>query len=200
MRLPAGVSRRAVQAVMRWDAQERAAATRASNRPRSGVDSGLASTMVGISSWRLADRMHPQLATLAGGIEAMWREFFASELKLTDLDPRWKYIDSADVDQRQPGAWEANMPKPGRRDYPRLVLENRAYATRRFRSLHLELGWRQDGFQARPAATPPLPRAVQRGRRVLVPVASVPCSCVPQLLAALLSHAFARRRLRQRRL
>ncbi|EIE26217.1 ferredoxin-dependent bilin reductase [Coccomyxa subellipsoidea C-169] len=38
-------------------------------------------------------------------------------------------------------------PEKGAQGYPRLLIENRAYATKAFRKLHLELAHRQDGLQ-----------------------------------------------------
>lgn len=54
------------------------------------------------------------------------------------------------------GAWsylDVPDPQKGEQGFPRLLIENRAYATRAFRKLHLELAHRQDGLQV-----PPLPR------------------------------------------
>ena len=46
----------------------------------------------------------------------------------------WSYMDLPDPEKGAPG-------------YPRLLIENRAYATKAFRKLHLELAHRQDGLQ-----------------------------------------------------
>ena len=72
------------------------------------------------------------------------RKDFAS-----DLDPRWRLLDSLDANQSGDLNYEASDPAPGEEGYPRLILENRAYQTRQFRSLHMEMAYRQDGFQVR---------------------------------------------------
>lgn len=58
-------------------------------------------------------------------------------------------MDSLDKD-RAVGGWSyLDLPDPakGQEGYPRLLIENRAYASRVFRKLHMELAHRQDGMQ-----------------------------------------------------
>ena len=60
-----------------------------------------------------------------------------------------KFCDSMDKD-KSVGVWSyMDLPDPekGAQGYPRLLIENRAYATKAFRKLHLELAHRQDGLQ-----------------------------------------------------
>lgn len=50
------------------------------------------------------------------------------------------------------GAWsylDLANPAKGQEGYPRLLIENRAYCSRVFRKLHIELAHRQDGMQVR---------------------------------------------------
>jgi len=42
---------------------------------------------------------------------------------------------------------ELKDPEKGQEGYPRLIVENRAYSSRVFRKLHMELAHRQDGMQ-----------------------------------------------------
>lgn len=66
------------------------------------------------------------------------------DLKFADsLDPErrvgeYSYVELADPPEGERGA-----------GWPRLLIENRAYCTRAFRKLHLELAARQDGLQVR---------------------------------------------------
>ena len=60
-----------------------------------------------------------------------------------------KFCDSMDTD-KSVGIWSyIDLPDPekGAPGYPRLLIENRAYATKAFRKLHMELAHRQDGLQ-----------------------------------------------------
>jgi len=52
----------------------------------------------------------------------------------------WSYLDVPD-------------PQKGEQGFPRLLIENRAYASRAFRKLHLELAHRQDGLQVLPLSS-----------------------------------------------
>ena len=48
------------------------------------------------------------------------------------------------------GKWSyMDLPDPAKGDerYPRMIIENRAYCTKVFRKLHIELAHRQDGLQ-----------------------------------------------------
>ncbi len=62
-----------------------------------------------------------------------------------------KFADSLDPERRIGGLSHLDLPDPPQGEraagWPRLLIENRAYATRAFRKLHLELAARQDGLQ-----------------------------------------------------
>jgi hypothetical protein len=61
-----------------------------------------------------------------------------------------KFMDSMDKDKSF-GIWSyIDLPDPakGEEGFPRLLIENRAYRSRVFRKLHMELAHRQDGLQA----------------------------------------------------
>ena len=58
-------------------------------------------------------------------------------------------MDSLDKDKHS-GKWSyMDLPDPakGAEGYPRMLIENRAYCTKVFRKLHIELAHRQDGLQ-----------------------------------------------------
>ena len=58
-------------------------------------------------------------------------------------------MDSLDKDNHI-GKWSyMDVPDPakGEEGYPRMLIENRAYSTKVFRKLHIELAHRQDGLQ-----------------------------------------------------
>ena len=60
-----------------------------------------------------------------------------------------KFVDSMDQTHNC-GAWsylDIANPVKGQEGYPRLLIENRAYCSRVFRKLHIELAHRQDGMQ-----------------------------------------------------
>ena len=59
---------------------------------------------------------------------------FVDSLDKTHSCEAWSYLDLAD-------------PAKGQEGYPRLLIENRAYSSRVFRKLHVELARRQDGMQ-----------------------------------------------------
>lgn len=110
----------------------------------------LASVLEGVHGWRIAGgRLHPQIERTAAAIESMWRTTFGADLARGPLPPHWELLDSCDPLQRGDIAHEEPDPPRGSPAYPRLVLENRSYRTPLFRSLHMELVVRQDGFQAR---------------------------------------------------
>ena len=120
---------------------------------------GVANDVVGMGTWRLKGSCDPALELLLVRIEGSLRELLEDELTLCDPGAeRWKaagwdLLDSADPG-RELGGWAwADVPDPQRGDpgFPRLVVENRAYASRAFRKLHLELAWRQDGLHVRRA-------------------------------------------------
>lgn len=59
-----------------------------------------------------------------------------------------KYCDSLDPEHKWPASYrEADWPVRGEDAYPRMQLENRCYASRVFRRLHMELVHRQDSIQ-----------------------------------------------------
>lgn len=59
---------------------------------------------------------------------------FVDSMDQTNSSGAWSYLDLAD-------------PAKGQEGYPRLLIENRAYCSRVFRKLHIELAHRQDGMQ-----------------------------------------------------
>ena len=65
---------------------------------------------------------------------------YAQDLKFCDSMDKdgsvgvWSYLDLPDPEKGAPG-------------FPRLLIENRAYASKAFRKLHMELAHRQDGLQ-----------------------------------------------------
>jgi phycocyanobilin:ferredoxin oxidoreductase len=116
------------------------------NEDGGGLHPAVATSVIGIDNWRVGTRVCPAAAELAANIEGFWRQMFPYELASADLDPRWKLLDSSAPNE--PGlAWGCADPAPGQEGYPRLVIENRAYQTRAFRSMHLEIAVRQDGLQ-----------------------------------------------------
>lgn len=59
-----------------------------------------------------------------------------------------RFADSIDMNKDYPSSWAELMdPTKDEPGYPRLMLENRAYQTRVFRKVHLEVGIRQDNIQ-----------------------------------------------------
>ena len=57
-------------------------------------------------------------------------------------------MDSLDPEHKTPSSYrEAEWPERGDDAYPRMQLENRCYASRVFRRLHMELVHRQDSIQ-----------------------------------------------------
>jgi hypothetical protein len=99
-------------------------------------------------AWRLSQQLHPQLSGLLGAIEGMWAQCFAdSGLALCNKDPRWALLDSCDPHRQGEMVYSVPDPTRGHPMYPRLVIENRMYETDAFRSLHIEVAVRQDGFQ-----------------------------------------------------
>jgi phycocyanobilin:ferredoxin oxidoreductase len=151
MELPEGVSRNALEQILAWEAE---GATDRGGRhghlgwdeDRGGLHPAVATTIMGLDNWRVGTRLCGSATELAANIESFWRDLFPDELADAGLDPRWKLLDSGAPNE--PGlAWGRADPAPGEEGYPRLVIENRAYQTRIFRSLHLEIAVRQDGLQ-----------------------------------------------------
>ncbi|CAL8462694.1 g2227 [Coccomyxa elongata] len=104
---------------------------------------------LGLGTWRLRGRVGGPFEALAAQIEGAWRQYFPRELRLYPLPEDLKFCDSMDVD-KSVGIWSyIDLPDPdkGVPGYPRLLIENRAYATKAFRKLHMELAHRQDGLQ-----------------------------------------------------
>ncbi|KAK9907725.1 hypothetical protein WJX75_008795 [Coccomyxa subellipsoidea] len=104
---------------------------------------------LGLGTWRLRGRVGGPFEALAAQIEGAWRHYFTRELCLFPLPQDLKFCDSMDKD-KSVGVWSyMDLPDPekGAPGYPRLLIENRAYATKAFRKLHLELAHRQDGLQ-----------------------------------------------------
>lgn len=102
-----------------------------------------------MGSWRLRNKVCPQIELLAGAIENCFRAQLRSDLGLcTELPIRFKYLDSLDPSGSNPLVYERSDP-PTREDprWPRLQIENRAYNSYAFRKMHLEVAVRQDGLQ-----------------------------------------------------
>lgn len=104
MELPEGVSREAIATFLDWDAE--CHATREGPKGSMGWQEGrgalhpsLAADQQGIKGWQLSTQVHPKLAELAGNIEALWRQMFPLDFSQTDVDPRWKLVDSMDPNQ-----------------------------------------------------------------------------------------------------
>lgn len=114
-----------------------------------GLHPAVAAATLGLTSWRLGQKMDRQLVAIASNIECFWRELLPGDLSPADIDPRWKLLDSCDPNQTGDVAWGSQDPDRASKQFPRLVLENRCYQSRVFRNLHMELVWRQDGFQVR---------------------------------------------------
>lgn len=104
MELPEGVSRQAIAKFLEWDAE--CHATREGPKGSMGWAEGrgalhpsIAAHQQGIKGWQLGQKVHPKLAELAGNIEALWRQMFPLDFSQTDMDPRWKLVDSMDPNQ-----------------------------------------------------------------------------------------------------
>jgi phycocyanobilin:ferredoxin oxidoreductase len=113
----------------------------------------MAAEMVGLGTWRLRGSLDPAIEVAAARLEGLLRELVDDELAL--YPPQkwkakgWDYMDTEDPNNARWGGWahvDAPDPKKGERGYPRLQVENRAYCSRVFRKLHLELARRQDGL------------------------------------------------------
>lgn len=106
-----------------------------------------ASAMLGMGTWRVRPRADPIIQALVAQIEGAWRVILGDDLGLYDLPQRYRYMDSADPGGGRPLAHA--LPDPPRDDpsWPRLQVENRAYRSRAFRKLHVEVAVRQDGLQ-----------------------------------------------------
>lgn len=149
--MPDDVSHGALERLTSWEAE----AAHESNahrgnaswvEDRGGLHPSTASALIGIDNWRTGTRACEGATQLVASIEGFWRDAFQGELAAAELDPRWKLLDSAAPNS--PGLqWARADPRPGEPGFPRLIVENRVYQTRVFRSLHLELAVRQDGLQ-----------------------------------------------------
>jgi hypothetical protein len=154
MPVPDNVDMNALDNFLDWDAEAQrtrdgAAAGIGWTPEAYGLHPAVAAATLGVASWRLGRMMDPQLITIASNIECFWRELFPGDLSPMDMDPRWKLLDSCDPNQTGDVAWGSQDPERGSKQFPRLILENRCYQSRVFRNLHMELVWRQDGFQVR---------------------------------------------------
>lgn len=112
----------------------------------------VASSLIGMGTWRLAGTLAPCIEYLVCKIEGAWRELFPTELAMY---PEWKwkpkgwdFIDSLDPEQEWDGYAYVDVPDPekGEPGYPRLLIENRVYCTNAFRKMHIEVARRQDGL------------------------------------------------------
>ena len=107
-----------------------------------------AALALSMGSWRLRPKVNPIIEALVAQIEGSWRVILDSDLKLYQLPPRYRYMDSLD-----PGGSKElvhQLPDPVDKEdpvWPRLQVENRAYSSHAFRKLHLEVAVRQDGLQ-----------------------------------------------------
>jgi phycocyanobilin:ferredoxin oxidoreductase len=113
----------------------------------------LAAEMVGLGTWRLRNCLDPAIEHAAALLEGLLREYIDDELGLYPPDKwkakGWDYMDTEDPGNEKWGGWahvDAPDPRRGEQGYPRLQVENRAYCSRAFRKLHLELARRQDGL------------------------------------------------------
>jgi phycocyanobilin:ferredoxin oxidoreductase len=113
----------------------------------------MAAEMVALGTWRLRGSLDPAIELAAAKIEALVRELIDDELALYPPNKwkakGWDYMDTEDPNNERWGGWahvDAPDPKRGEQRYPRLQVENRAYCSRVFRKLHLELARRQDGL------------------------------------------------------
>jgi phycocyanobilin:ferredoxin oxidoreductase len=113
----------------------------------------MAAEMVGLGTWRLRGSLDPAIEHAGARLEALLREGLDDELAL--YPPHkwkgrgWDYMDTEDPGNAKWGGWahvDAPDPRRGEAGYPRLQVENRAYCSRAFRKLHLELARRQDGL------------------------------------------------------
>ncbi|KAL6781439.1 PCYA1 [Auxenochlorella protothecoides x Auxenochlorella symbiontica] len=101
-----------------------------------------------MGTWRLRGHTCSQIEALVAQIEGAWRTVFGSDFRLYQLDRDMRFADSIDMNKDYPSSWAELMdPTKDEPGYPRLMLENRAYQTRVFRKVHLEVGIRQDNIQ-----------------------------------------------------
>ena len=155
MELPSGVDPAVVQRFLDYDYQTNhtqggalGVTNAVTESEGEGLTAGVTAAMMMIGNWRVGPELHPQLAELAANIEATWWRLFPDDLRITTMDPRWCWLDTIDPNGRTAGVkWKDAHPEKGEPEWPRMVLENRCYETRVFRCLHMELAWRQDGFQ-----------------------------------------------------
>ena len=104
MELPENVSKEAIAQFLDWDKEchETREGPRGSmgyREDRGGLHPAVAAQMQGIKGWQLNTKVHPKLAELAGNIEALWRQMFPLDFSATQMDPRWKLVDSVDPNQ-----------------------------------------------------------------------------------------------------
>ena len=104
MELPEGVSREAIATFLDWDAEchatrEGPKGSMGWQESRGALHPSIAADQQGIKGWQLSTKVHPKLAELAGNIEALWRQMFPLDFSQTDVDPRWKLVDSIDPNQ-----------------------------------------------------------------------------------------------------
>lgn len=105
--------------------------------------------IMGTSGWRLNDKLCPAIQELVTQVEGCWRGVLPEDqLKLYQLPERFRYLDSIDPEGSDEFSYRSmEDPDKGEPGYPRLQLENRAYSSRAFRKLHIEVATRQDGLQ-----------------------------------------------------
>lgn len=105
--------------------------------------------VMGMSGWRLADKICPEIEELVSQVEDIWNRVLpADNFGVLHLDPKFQYLDSVDPEGTDPFAFLTYQdPVKGDEGYPRLQIENRAYWSRAFRKMHIEVAVRQDGLQ-----------------------------------------------------
>mmetsp|Transcript_22628 Transcript_22628/g.62806 ORF Transcript_22628/g.62806 Transcript_22628/m.62806 type:complete len:397 (-) Transcript_22628:211-1401(-) len=102
---------------------------------------------IGLGLWNLKGMLDPKLEVCAAYVEAHLRDLLEREIHLGPIDRKYKLCDSvklADPEYSQP--YDPEYPAKGEPGYPRFIIENRVYASRVFRKIHMELAHRQDGM------------------------------------------------------
>lgn len=103
-----------------------------------------------MGTWRLRGLVSPAIEALVSQIENAWRAALGDDLALYHIPEKFKMWDSLDPDSKRKDrysyhTWEE--PEKGQPGWPRLQVENRAYRSRVFRKMHLEVAYRQDGLE-----------------------------------------------------
>jgi len=112
----------------------------------------LSATVFGLGLWRIRTIIRPKIATMVARVEGIIRQCcFEDGLEVIPAG-KFEYLDTSDTldgkDVMDPFfAIDIPFPLIGEQGYPRFQLENRLYASRVFRKIHIELASRQDGLQ-----------------------------------------------------